>query len=907
MKKLGATLFLLLAVHATTGAVVSAQDSPSWFNATQPVHVSAIANEPFGKLEPYNAPCVNQTFNYYHFSQSLTEKEGTRTECVHQASYGEISVLGGLKYKNGTKAYKLYTSENPYNSRIYPIVNSRHVFSPSGGAGLNREYIYIYKDLPKRTSLYTYPGLDKQVFFKLTDPIVTSTNRVTFNNSEAPPVDPGSMSYASNGMFMLGNSVDYQTIINASTLKARKFGFKTPSYSGAYPKVNTALSADGALAFVSISDGLDARLYNLDQCSGANDGSVIENCQMTNLYTTLKTKLPSLKHIIRAQFTTNDTLYFKAKVSTTNGTSEAWYKVTLQQPDQNQVEYLALGDSFASGEGAYNYKLGTDQAGNSCHTSLNSYGYLIKSQLSFTNSETIACSGAKQKDITSSHGSEYKDDSPQSTGKIGDQYNQEILDQFLPGYRRQIDFVKKHKPKAITLSIGGNDIGFGKKLRECVLGPYNCFDSQPQKTSILSEIKAQLPELTKTYTALKNASPETRIYVVGYPSFAKPDGSCAWSVRLSNEEIKLSEAIVSDLNYVIETAAKKAGVFYVHAASALHGHRMCETSTSNTGFNGVTLGDDSGIFGFKFIGSESYHPNKLGHQLLAEKILSSTSSLTAPMPVADESADLHTMPSKLKSDPNTLDVPLPIPFLKESNEVIKRGTTILLDALVNSWLVPGSSFRVEIHSQPQQIGIAAAKDQETMALNAQIPEDIEPGAHTLHVIGLDGAGEPVDFYKHIIVIVDDTDADGDGIKNQNDSCPFLTPDKSSNSEEHFCLATQSQEEPTAPTEAAPVDPIKPRASSSENNSLTSPLDAPPLGGGEASTTTHSLSRHLGSVTTPLAKLFSTNPPSTLKPKNTHFKESNHHPQTRNWKKYLLMIGVGSSAGVAILLSYRRIR
>lgn len=904
------TLLLIPLVIITSKLTAVGQQIPSWFNTGQSFTVAPVSDEPFGKFDTYNAPCANQKFAYYHFGQSNSISEGERTECVHTEAYGEISTLGGLHLKNGLRAYKLYTNETSYNSRIYPIVNSRDVFTLSGGAGLNRENLYIYKNLPRRMAMHTYPGINKQVFYRLTEPIISENTKVTFQNGEPSAIDPTTLSYAASGSLMLANSVEYQTIIDTTTLKARKFGFKTPTYSGAYPKVNTALSENGSLALISTTDGLDSRLYNLRQCSGMADGSVVEDCQMVDMFTAIKAKLPNLKNITRAQFTADDTLYFKAKTATTQGVKESWYKAALPQVGP-QTEYLALGDSFASGEGAYSYKLGTDQAGNKCHVSLSSYGHLIKEQLGLVSADVIACSGAKQKDIFS-FGKDYSNNYPQAIGKIGSQYDQEVFGQFLPGYRQQLDFVKRYKPQAVTLSIGGNDIGFGGKLQECVLGPTNCYSNQTQKTSILAEFKAQFPELVKTYSALKVASPETKIYVLGYPNFAKPGGDCAINVRLSNEEIKLSEAMIADLNYIIEAASKNAGIFYVDTANVLYGHRLCEATKDSLGFNGITFGNDTGLFGFKFIGSESYHPNKLGHQLYANNILISTKNLTAAMPAADEAIDLSSMPSRLANSSNTTSVPLPIPFMEDSSYLVKRGTKVLIDALVNSWLTPNSTFRVEVHSEPQQIGEATAKNQETLGITAQIPPNIELGIHTLHVLGVNGMGEQVDFYKTITVIDTDSDVDGDGIENQKDNCPFIEPiaidaeddlvpcsvrqirqndpEQTQNTVSNSALNTQpigSSEEIGSSVKGLPL--INSSASSSENNSLTSPLDAPPPGSETVYTTTHSPSHHLRSLADAIQDISSNNYTLSL----------------QDWKKYVVIFGATSSMGAALYLRSRK--
>lgn len=776
MKKLGAiTLLVCFMVALLSFMQVSAQTKPTWFDGVDVIKIESLDNDPLGKIDTYNAPCYDETFSYYHFGQWNLETEGERTECVHHASYGDISLLGGLKLKNASKAYKLYTGKSSYNPRIFPIVNSDHAFTLTGNPGISREYVYIYKNLSKNISVHKQEGSNKPLFLKLDQSIAVPANKVVFANGEMPPINPTTLSYSDNGEFMLANSVDYQTIINTNTNMARKFGFKTPSYSGSQPKVNTALSGSGALALINVSDGPISRLYNLNQCTGIADGSVIEACQMLDFFTAIKTSIPNAKSITRAKFIGESTLYFKAQVETQSGSiNETWFKATIED-EGSRLDYLALGDSYASGEGAYNYKKGTNQPGNNCRISLDSYAYLIKTQMNFSHAESVACSGAKQKDARKYYEQEYRDDKPQSNGKDDKSYDAEIYSQFLPGYRWQSEFLRNYHPKAVTISIGGNDIGFGEKLKHCILSPYDCYSSSNERNSILTELKAQFPELVKTYNALKAASPETKIYVIGYPNIANPGGDCALNVRLSSEEMKLSESLVADLNYVIKAAAERAGVFYVDTTEAFHGARLCETSFNNTAVNGIVLGDDQGFSNFRFIGSESYHPNKLGHQRYASTIISATNGLTRAMPAADQTLSIDNMPSRLIAQPVGVNVALPIRILQNTSEFVKRGTSLILDVAVNSWLEPGANYRVEVHSDPLEIGSAVAKDQEVLSIDAVIPSDLSLGTHTIHIYGTNGLGEPVDFYKNIVVFADEDDVDGDGILNAEDNCPFMEP------------------------------------------------------------------------------------------------------------------------------------
>jgi len=88
----------------------------------------------------------------------------------------------------------------------------------------------------------------------------------------------------------------------------------------------------------------------------------------------------------------------------------------------------------------------------------------------------------------------------------------------------------------------------------------------------------------------------------------------------------MSADLIDYLNLVISQAAAKAGVRYVDVSHAFDGHRMCEAISSQVAVNGFTAGTDGGVGPIKFVGTESYHPNALGHQLLANTIRTQTNN-----------------------------------------------------------------------------------------------------------------------------------------------------------------------------------------------------------------------------------------------------------------------------------------
>src|SRR6266404_7242459 len=136
----------------------------------------------------------------------------------------------------------------------------------------------------------------------------------------------------------------------------------------------------------------------------------------------------------------------------------------------HQQDYLALGDSYISGEGAFQYLQGTDTANNQCHLSLISYPLLIGQALNYDAYHSVACSGATTDDIVNASNT-YSGQLVHKAPRQSYSNNEidSVLSNFQPGYIDQLDFVKQYQPKVVTVSIGGNDIGFSDRLRSCLV------------------------------------------------------------------------------------------------------------------------------------------------------------------------------------------------------------------------------------------------------------------------------------------------------------------------------------------------------------------------------------------------------------------------------------------------------
>jgi lysophospholipase L1-like esterase len=759
---LGAAVIVFSVIFLLGSQYTIRADSVSWFDTSKQLELKLVEQNVSKPTTTYwNIPC--------------TQVEAG--QCAYLSNYGKISQDRTLQLAGTSQWYPIYEQNNlKITDFVVPIPSSNNVVTFN-------KYMRIYRDLPTNIEPIYKIAPDQGGIYGVNNYKMTILNqaRVKYQDgTDLQGIKQNSLSFSTNGRFIALNTGAFQALVNTETGIARKFGVNSIPSGSSTASLSTSLNSDGSVALTSNTFFTDKHvLYDLNNCT-TNTTTGIDTCPERNLQTVFKAAVPTYQKVELTRFLTDSTIEVYLSVPTDSGVARIdKYHLSVPGSSETNYEYLGLGDSFASGEGAYNYKATTDVDTNKCHLSLDSYPYLIASQLSYGKAESIACSGAKVKDIFQENDEVlYVDDKPQAQGKDEISFDSEIYNGFLPGYRRQNQFIEKTKPAVITLSIGGNDINFGKKLQYCILTQYSCYNTAEDRQKIFKEIKGQYQRLVDLYQSVKNTNPFTRIYVIGYPRIVKPGGDCANNVRLSAEELQLAEDIETDLNTMIKRASERAGVFYVDTTEAFSGVRLCEDQSWKLAVNGITAGNDKFLpFGLGPLGNETYHPNKLGHVRYKQSILSATNNLTNPMPIPNTSVSEADINSVLVTD-GVIDNQLPTPVASSSvaPEYTPPGTNISRTISdVPQFLKPGSTFRVEVHSEPQIIGEATAIGLREISLNAVLPADISPGIHTIHIIGQNINNEPVDFYQMITIVANEQDYDGDGILNTNDTCQYIAP------------------------------------------------------------------------------------------------------------------------------------
>jgi hypothetical protein len=262
-------------------------------------------------------------------------------------------------------------------------------------------------------------------------------------------------------------------------------------------------------------------------------------------------------------------------------------------------DYVAMGDSFQSGEGAFDYEDDTDNGGtNECHRSEHAYPRLLG--LPFL---TLfrACSGAR---IHNLYDGQW-DENPQ-------------LDWLGP------------QTALTTVGIGGNDLEFADTLRDCIIkhlvftaceGSYDD-DITDRLIGLITHSGAdRLNTLQRLYGEIRTRAPRARALVLGYPRFFPVDGGADFSSiigRLFNpdrcETIRISDQIwinykIRQFDTAIAASARSMGAEYVPTYDVGAGHELC--GDGDEFMNRVLLPPN--VVG-------SFHPNRLGHELLAGKV-----------------------------------------------------------------------------------------------------------------------------------------------------------------------------------------------------------------------------------------------------------------------------------------------
>jgi lysophospholipase L1-like esterase len=237
--------------------------------------------------------------------------------------------------------------------------------------------------------------------------------------------------------------------------------------------------------------------------------------------------------------------------------------------------YAALGDSYAAGVGS-----GGTSSGGACLRNSNAYPAVWEASHPTYALNPVACSGATAADVLP----------------------QKQLNAITPG------------TTLITLSAGGNDVGFAGVVAACSvptkLGDLLCDAANNHaRSEISSNQKNGLKvTLSSLYVAIRQkagavGAPTAKLVVFGYPDFYQGKGTCGSSDATQqadiNRTIDLLDSVIADI------ASTSTLTAFVDPRPAFAAHALCSQSPW---LNGLVRTNNPNPY------VTSFHPNQAGQK-----------------------------------------------------------------------------------------------------------------------------------------------------------------------------------------------------------------------------------------------------------------------------------------------------
>ena len=259
--------------------------------------------------------------------------------------------------------------------------------------------------------------------------------------------------------------------------------------------------------------------------------------------------------------------------------------------------YVALGDSYSSGDGAGDYLPGTAEPGG-CWRSEHAYPRVIAEEFDFSGSLAFyACSSHKASEMIKQIGT------PES----------------------QIERVTENT-SLVTLGIGGNDLGFIPVLRTCMvrmplLDSSVCVEQEEDIDERMETFEKTLKEVLEE---IRDRAPDARILVLGYPRLFPEDPPGMYYTLNRSDQLWLNDLaerfneLIRDVVYRVDGdvygSRSTGSVEYVNTLSALNGY---EVSAEEAWLNGIMLGQlGEGLR----VDRSTFHPTAKGQMSIAERV-----------------------------------------------------------------------------------------------------------------------------------------------------------------------------------------------------------------------------------------------------------------------------------------------
>ncbi|WP_405083942.1 SGNH/GDSL hydrolase family protein [Microbispora sp. NBC_01389] len=213
------------------------------------------------------------------------------------------------------------------------------------------------------------------------------------------------------------------------------------------------------------------------------------------------------------------------------------------------ARYVALGDSYASGAGL------PEPTDPECSRSGLNYPSVLARSYGSRSLRDVTCGGATTRDLWHRQGAK----APQ-----------------LRALSRNTTLV--------TVTMGGNDIGFSSIIGTCLSAarsdpagsPCQAEYAKSGHDELTRRIRALSPRITAMLADVRRRSPRATVMLVGYPALLPESGAaCPSVVPFAKGDFPYLRDTVKRLNGMLRQQARRSGAIYVDTYTPTIGHDMC--------------------------------------------------------------------------------------------------------------------------------------------------------------------------------------------------------------------------------------------------------------------------------------------------------------------------------------------
>jgi hypothetical protein len=267
------------------------------------------------------------------------------------------------------------------------------------------------------------------------------------------------------------------------------------------------------------------------------------------------------------------------------------------RPDTSDLNgpFVALGDSYAAGNLIPASPAGTPAG---CLRSSHDYGADAAALLGVATYVDATCNGATTASLTQSQSVPLGSNPPQLDALAADD-------------------------SVVTLTIGGDDIGFTGILETCAkLSLTDLFGNPCQRhytsggtDQLVAAIDATAPKVAAVLQEIQSRAPDARVLLVGYPDILPVAGHGCWPlVPFAFGDVPYLRGIEVDLNQMLARTAAANGATFVDTYQPTVGHDAC---------TGASTKDVESLVPTSL--AYPFHPNQRGELVMAQQVAAALS------------------------------------------------------------------------------------------------------------------------------------------------------------------------------------------------------------------------------------------------------------------------------------------